>query len=67
MAAPSQLNATRMTGIHRTRKLSGSHSGIRGNRTFIKRFCIFRLVSCLCRRRSTVASGVTSASIRLAE
>ncbi len=65
--APTQLNTCRMTGIQRTRKLSGSQSGMRGNRTFIKRFCIFRLFSCLCRRSRTVASGVTSASIRLAE
>jgi hypothetical protein len=67
MNAPTQLNTCRITGSQRTRKLSGSHSGMRGNSTFIKRFCIFRLFNCLLRRSRTVASGVTSASIRLAE
>ena len=57
----------RTIGIQVLRKRSGSHSGMRGNRTFIKRPWSLRCWSFLCRRSRTLASGVMSASIRFAE
>ena len=41
------LKNSRITGIQRLRNRSGSHSGMRGNRTFISRPCILRLVKLL--------------------
>jgi hypothetical protein len=65
--APPLLSIGPTSGIQRLRNRSGSQMGMRGNRTFISRPCIFRFICCLWRRSRTIASADTSVSIKFAE